>query len=87
MSNTINRTDLIQQYIEQNPHKTGAAEARLVESGISVWALIGYYEAVGRDAATVAHDYHIPIEAVQAALAYYEAHPVEIAVRLAENAA
>lgn len=78
---------LIARYIEPNPHKGGLAEARLVDYGIAVWALIAYWQGVQGDAAQVANDYDIPREAVEAALAYYRRHQNVIEARLAANAA
>ena len=62
---------LIENYIEPNPYKSGEAEAWLRESGVSVWALIEYWYGVNFDTARVAHDFALPNEAVEAALAYY----------------
>lgn len=77
---------LIDRYVDANPHGRGAAEARLKDHGTSVWALAGYYlQAVGRDAERVAHDYHLPREAVEAALAYYRQHQALIDARLLLN--
>jgi uncharacterized protein (DUF433 family) len=63
------------------------AEARLRHSGTHVWAIVGYWRAVGRDGARVARDYRLPPEAVRAALAYYEQHKPVIDARLAANVA
>lgn len=63
------------------------AEARLRASGVPVWALVGYWQVVDHDVARVARDYHLPDEAVLAALAYYERHRLDIDRRLAVNAA
>jgi len=63
------------------------AEARLRLSGAHVWAIVGYWRAVDRDAGAVARDYGIPLEAVRAALTYYEQHKAVIDARLAANAA
>jgi uncharacterized protein (DUF433 family) len=77
---------LIDRYVDANPHGRGAAEARLKDYGTSVWALVGYYlHAVGRDAEQVAHDYHLPREVVEAALAYYRRHQALIDARLLLN--
>lgn len=76
---------LIARWIEPHPWKGSAAEARLKESGISVWAIIGQLWAEGRDALRVAEDYEIPLEAVEAALAYYDQHRAVIDDRLAAN--
>lgn len=79
--------ELITRWIEPHPWKQGVEEARLRESKISVWALIGYLPMVGGDEARVAEDYLIPTEAVEAAVAYYRQHQAEIDARLASNAA
>ncbi len=78
---------LVEQYVEPNPDKPGIGDARLREYGVPVWALVGYGEATGCDAAATALAYRLPVEAVEAALAYRDRYPTEIAVRLAENAA
>jgi uncharacterized protein (DUF433 family) len=78
---------LIARYIALDPQRPWPEEARLVQSGVSVWAIIGYLPAVGGDLKQVALAYDIPIEAVIAALAYYEKHKPAIDARLAENAA
>ena len=62
--------DLIKQYIELNPDRPGAANARLAGYSVPVWALVGYLEAVHGNVAQVAHDYGLPQDAVEAALAY-----------------
>ena len=76
----------IERHIELNPHKPGEANARLVESGVAVWALFAYWRGVGKDKQGVAEDYRLPLEAVEAALAYYRAHKAVIDARLAVNA-
>ena len=76
--------ELIARYIEENPHRPGADEVRLIDFGISVWALIGYLHAVG-NVRQVADDYGVPVEAVSAAIAYYEQHQDIINARLAAN--
>jgi uncharacterized protein (DUF433 family) len=87
---------LITKYIEENPRFPGPARAWLRESGVPVWALVGHLQqALGGDAghptdeqvARVAHDYDLPREAVEAALAYYRRHPRPINELIADNAA
>ena len=78
---------LIEQYIEPNPDKSGIGDARLRDYGAPVWALIGYVQATGRDAAATARAYRLPLEAVEAAIAYRDRHPTEIAARINDNAA
>lgn len=76
---------LIERYIEQNPHRPGLDEARLIGYGVAVWALIGYLSGASGDVARVAEDYNIPLEAVQAAIAYYDEHRILIDARRAAN--
>lgn len=82
---SIREEQLIERYIELNPHKAWLAEARLKDYGIAVWALVGYLPAVGNDLAQVAADHEIPREAVEAALAFYRRHQALIDARLAAN--
>ncbi|MGI8855689.1 MAG: DUF433 domain-containing protein [Thermomicrobiales bacterium] len=76
---------LIEQYIEQNPHRPGLDEARLVGYGVAVWALVGYLRGAQGDILRVADDYDIPVEAVEAAIAYYHEHQILIDARRAAN--
>jgi uncharacterized protein (DUF433 family) len=78
---------LIDRWIEPNPHRPDPAEAVLKSYGVSVWALVGYLAMVCGDAARVAQDYEIPLEAVEAALAYYRRHQPLIDARIAANLA
>jgi uncharacterized protein (DUF433 family) len=78
-------TDWISQYIDLNPYRPGLDEARLKEFGVPVWALIGYLPAVGGAVNRVAADYELPVEAVEAAIAYYHQHRSLIDARVAAN--
>ncbi|HEY7061974.1 MAG TPA: DUF433 domain-containing protein [Chloroflexota bacterium] len=71
--------------IENNPHVAGLDEARLIISGVPVWALVGHWRAVGEDILQVARDYDVPEEAVEAALAYYSQHAPLIDARILAN--
>ena len=82
----MDNEDLITQYIEPNPHYPGIAEARLQTYGVAVWALIGQLPAREHDLAQVARDYDVPVEAVEAAYAYYQRHRAVIDARIAANA-
>ncbi len=79
--------ELITRWIEPHPRKRGVEEARLREYNISVWALIGALRMYGDDVEGVAGGYRVPVEAVQAAQAYYQQHQCAIDARLAANAA
>lgn len=83
---TQSRSDaLVAAYIEQNPNHLGKDEARLKNYGVSVWAIIGYWKASNGDISGTAAGYDVPIEAVEAAVAYYERYKVIIDNRLAAN--
>jgi uncharacterized protein (DUF433 family) len=76
---------LIATYIEPNPYRPGEDEACLKDYGVPVWALIGYLQTPGADIERVAADYDVPIEAVQAARAYYHRYQAPIDARIAAN--
>lgn len=69
-------------YIEQHPRKRDPAEARLVRTGTPVWSLIGYLIGVNWDREKTARDYDIPLEALDAAIAYYHAHEADLQPRI-----
>ncbi len=77
--------DLICRYIELNPHRPGLDEARLKDFGVAVWALVGHLPAVDGNIAQVAHNYGVPLEAVEAAMAYYDRHRAIIDARITAN--
>ena len=60
-------------------------EVRVLPSMVPVWALVGYWKAVGFKLAKVCEDYGISAEELNAALAYYARHPTDIDVRLMQN--
>ncbi len=77
---------LIQREIEFDPSKPGPADARLIASGISIWAIVGHLLAVAGDAEQAAADYELSAEAMAAALAYLRRHRFVIEARLSANA-
>ena len=78
--------ELIKQYIDPTSLHRGVSEARLAGYGIPVWALVGHMNAVDGDPCRVAEEYDVPLEAVQAALAYYNRYRAYIDARLLLNA-
>jgi uncharacterized protein (DUF433 family) len=58
-------------WVALDPLRPGKDRARVMPHSIAVWALIGHLRGVNGDVAETAYDYDIPIEAVEAALAYY----------------
>jgi uncharacterized protein (DUF433 family) len=81
----VTEEELIGRYVELNPHKPWLAEARLIGSAISVWALVGALPAVDGDLDKLAAAYDLPREAVDAAMAFYRRHRCLIDARLAAN--
>ena len=79
--------ELIAKHIRPNPHRAGRDEAILIGSNISVWALIGYLPAVDGDIIRAANDYAIPLEAMQATVAYYQRNKEVIDNRIDANRA
>jgi uncharacterized protein (DUF433 family) len=85
----MDRKSLIETYIEEDPVRPGPSEARLVGSGVHVWAIIGTLRLsegpMDHLAARVAVYYDIPVEAVTAAIRYFDQHRIAILGRLAAN--
>lgn len=78
---------LIARGIIPDPAGRGAADVRLRQSGVPVWAIIGHWRVVGKDADRVVEDYEITREELDAALAYYRRNRAAIDARLKLNAA
>lgn len=76
--------ELISQYIDPESTVAGPAEARI--AGVHVWALIGYLRVNGDQADQAAADYDLPLEAIEAARAYYLRHRAAIDARLTLHA-
>lgn len=73
---------LIERYIVPDPHKAGPIEARLRDSGYSVWAVIGGLIGTDGDVERTALEYGLPAEEMAAALAYFRANRELIEARL-----
>ena len=78
--------ELIERHIDPESLAWGAAEARLLDSGVPVWAVIGSWRAADEDADQAAADYKLSPEAARAAFAYYARHHKLIDARLTLNA-
>ena len=84
MSGGGRRQELITRWIEPHPRKGGLAEALVRDSSVPGWAIIGQLDGEAGDVAAAAA-YDLPLEAVEAALAYYQQHRGAIDDRLAAN--
>lgn len=76
MATDVQLTDdeLIARYISAVDPDQVHSEARLAGSGINVWALLRAVRRMNGDIAQAAEEYDVPVEAVEAALAYYLRH-------------
>lgn len=81
----LTHDDLIARYIVPHPLKAGADEAIIAGYGVSVWALVGYLHGTNESVQQVAADYDLPVEAVEAVMAYYQRHKALIDSRIAVN--
>lgn len=82
---TLDNNALINQHIGEKPWSPGAGDARLKDFGVPVWALVGYSKIPGYTLEMVATDYDIPLEAVKAAMAYYDQNKQAIDNRIGQN--
>lgn len=73
------------EYIDNDSGWLDPSNVRLRRYWIDVWAIIGYWLGVGRDAQRTAEAYDIPVEYVEAAVRYYQRYQVFIDVRLVQN--
>ncbi len=78
--------ELIETWIELNPHKQRKEEAVIRHTLVPVWSLVGFSAAYHGDLARVAKGFNIPLEAVEAAMAYYAANKCVIDNRIEANA-
>jgi uncharacterized protein (DUF433 family) len=86
VSTKLSDDELIERYIEPNPHGRGRANARVIPSWVPVWALIGNLPASNYDPRDLADAYKISVEEVEAALAFYRRYAWLIDARLEMNA-
>lgn len=85
MTITENDQQLIERWIDPESRRYGRAEARLKQYGVSVWVLMSYWYYGQGDIDRAAKEYHLPREAVEAALAYYRQHQKYIDARILLN--
>lgn len=79
---SISSEQLVRDYIDES---WVPSRARLREWGVSVWAIIGYLRIYEGDKARVAESYQVPLEAIEAAIAYYHLHRNVIDARILLN--
>lgn len=78
--------ELIARYIELDPRKPSRDEARVIRSGVHVWALIPHLQAENGNIEAVAAAYDLLPEEVEAAAAYYRRNQSVMDARIEANA-
>lgn len=76
---------LIEKWIEPDPWKPGVEEARVKQYSMNVWAIIGYLGGDEGNIEAVARSCDLPLEVVEAAVAYYHRFRGFIDYRIAQN--
>lgn len=76
---------LISEYIVESMPEHGDGDAWIDEFGVAVWALVSSLETVHGVVGQTAEDYDIPLDAVEAARAYYLLNKPLIDARRAAN--
>jgi len=79
--------ELIARHIELPAGYHTADRARLTDYGVSVPAIIYTLQGEGADVNTAVEAYGVSVEAVHAAIAYYERHKEVIDARITLNVA
>jgi uncharacterized protein (DUF433 family) len=80
---------LIDRYVDLDTDRYagGRADARLKDSGVSVWAIVAFLRVYHDDTARVADHFGISVDEVEAALAYYRRNKKYVDARLTLNEA
>ncbi len=71
ISRKLSDDELIERYIEPNPNTDHPAKWRLKERGVAVWAPATVSDSDWSNAAQMAEDYGVPLEAIEAVHACY----------------
>jgi uncharacterized protein (DUF433 family) len=79
--------ELIARYVETGPTQPAPDVARVIKTGASVTPLINWLRSVDWDIDKTAPAYALSVEAVEAAVAYYERHRDVIDARITLNTA
>lgn len=85
----LSENHLIERYVDQETDRypSGRADARLRDSGVSVWAIVAFLPVYDGDLSKVSEHFSVSREEVDAALAYYRRNRVCIDARIALNEA
>jgi uncharacterized protein (DUF433 family) len=77
--------ELIAKYLEEDESSSGPMEMRIKDCGIHVWAIAAFLPVYDWDLATIAAEYELPVEAVEAVVEFYKRHTAAIDARSQAN--
>ncbi len=84
----LDEQQLIEKHVDLDYDRYGGrADARLKESGVSIWAIVGYLGVYDGDVDEVARIYGLSHEEMDAALAYYRRNKKYVDARVLLNEA
>jgi hypothetical protein len=83
--NQISDDEMIATYIDPNPSGLGRSDARLKRYGNHVWLLVSRFRHGDLTVEQLAAEYAIPVEAAEAALAFYRCNKDAIDARILLN--
>jgi uncharacterized protein (DUF433 family) len=85
MTTTSAPYELIARWIQPGPRRPGPAEAWVLPLGVPVWVLVGRLQLEEWNLERIATDHRLPLEAVRAAVAYYQRHQAAIDEQIERN--
>ncbi len=85
----MDERELIERYIDLDTDRYpgGRADARLRDSGVSVWAIIAFLPVYDNDVNKVAEHYELSRVEIEVALAYYRRNKKYVDARITLNEA
>jgi uncharacterized protein (DUF433 family) len=86
--NDLDEQRLIERHVDLNYDRYGGrADARLKESGASVWAIVAFLDVYEGDLDKVIDHFELSREEIEAALAYYRRNKRYVDARIVLNEA
>ncbi len=85
----LSDVELVERFIDQDVdhYPGGRADARLHDSGVSVWAIVAFLRVYDNDHHRVAEHFDLSHEEVEAALVYYRLNKPYVDARITLNEA
>jgi uncharacterized protein (DUF433 family) len=85
----VDEQELIERHVDLDfdRYRGGRVDARLLKSGVPIWAIVAYLEVYDGDIDQVADGFDLSREEMDAALAYYRRNKKYIDARILLNQA